>query len=228
MTDITLCTVSLNAYHACALMWGSYLRHHPKAPLYAWDNKSEDGAAEYFKKHATLFMTGDRVEHGVALDVLCKRVETKYTLVVDTDVEFVDDLYAGWEFDDRYYCYGSLRRGYYVNERKEVFQNGVHPCCAIYKTETLQKLLEHFSFSVYINTNVKKLYDTAAMLSFVAEAAGLKLHTPPDWENRFIHYGAITNSIWGRLSAKTDLRTTKLQTYETIKDRLKIIEAKMI
>lgn len=89
LSDVTLCTVAFNGLYAASLMWESFCKYHDKPTLFVYENGSTDGTAEYFKERADFMWRSDKNEcHGLGLDRLCKKVETEYTLTVDTDVEF--------------------------------------------------------------------------------------------------------------------------------------------
>jgi hypothetical protein len=207
---ITMCTVTFNAYYAAALMWESFLKYHDKPKLLVFDQGSKDGTYEYFKDKADLILTGHNTGHGMRLDELCKRVETPYTLVVDSDVQFLGNIYEQIEWQSKPFAI-CLRQntGYYpqmifsgIEDEKGIpllltpqarFQ--IH--CTIFDTAKLQYLLsKNISFGFYVHPGYKQVYETGSIITKVAECLGWTTYQPKDFKEKIHHWGGITNVLY--------------------------------
>ncbi len=195
MMDCTVCVVNLGMKDAFDLMWQSFKAHHGDGyPLYVWDNGSKDGCDQLGRMYATKFTMGC-ASHGVALDKLCKTVETPYILVADNDVEFlapvIEEMKAESAFcvspPDRYGMGGAEYMGYPCKG-----QPRIDPCCALFRTEELNRLLEFTSFAFYVSPHQAKNYDTGSMLYQFALATGLTVSQPSWLWEKVHHFGGIT------------------------------------
>jgi hypothetical protein len=187
MQDVTLCTVVHHAPEAAALMWESYCKHHDRTPLFVCDN---GGGEEYFKEKADLFISpGKNIGHGRGLDALCLSVETPYTLICDTDIEFLLPTVSEMKSKDAF-AVCNLRT-YYEGMHKEdlwKIEAGFDPHCALFKTKPLQALLKHFSFTEYRLLNETVYYDVGCMLYRAALAANLGIHNASLWLPKHVHH----------------------------------------
>lgn len=232
--DVTLCTVSRNARDAAALMWESYLEHHERPVLFVYDNGSTDGAAEYLGSRADYFHRSEAAStHGAGLDHLCPLVETPYTLVVDTDVEFLAptvgvmkgaDAFAAhqarWFSDDSAYGFNEFHGDMYARLW------GFQVYAALFRTAELQGLLRHVSFRPLARPGPPMphhCYDTGAMLYHVALAAGLRV-AEIDLTGHIIHYGSITLALYSEYSQYVPhLAQYKRGQYDIIRSRLRTL-----
>ena len=228
MDNVTVAMVSFNAADAAALTWESLIRHNGEFSLYVWDNGSTDGAADYLKARAALFLKGANRpahEHGACLDALIGRIDTDYTLVLDTDVEFLEpavyDMLCEVQRQDALCCapapvrdlgnasmFGKTLRG----------QRRIDPCCALFNTHKLKTLLTRFSFGTYLRWNAGEWFDTGAMLYRAADLSGMVV-SEPDWvRRRLIHFGGMS-AIFHPTNAHAAQEFQKSR-YRTITHRL--------
>lgn len=190
------------------------MRYHPKPRLFVKDNGSTDGADRYFAKRADLFIKG-KGYHGSSLDILCKQVKTPYTLVVDTDVEFMKCIYSGYLFAEKTLAICNQRKFKGVIKEKETRPGfGIH--CVLFDTKKLQHLLKTFSFSH--SEDGAYFYDTGDRIWYQAIESGYHIHTPKDWESRFVHYEGITGTLWANQHPSMEIE--KRDKYSYIKSRL--------
>ncbi len=205
--DVTVCTVAYNAAAAVELMWESYrYRHRSVGPLFAHDNGSTDGAAEYLKTHADKFVQSVRnVGHGPALNDLCAVVTTPYTLVCDTDVEFfvpvVDRLIAELEVPGvGGVCYPSAAGRATLGPCKFGVTDmlslaRIDPCCAMFRTADLQRWLRATAptgWGMHVEPAYRLLYDCGAVVRSALEADGFRL-AQPAWLGADVrHWGGVT------------------------------------
>ena len=213
---LTICTVAFNAADALALMWESYLRYHVRPFLYGVDHGSMDGADVYLRQEADYYeAVPDYEEHGQGLDRICLRVETPYTLVVDTDCEFfapvMEDMLVVIE-DSNAFCV-TIAIDHAGPEKAATWAGHLltadraSPVCALFRTEPLQHYLKYCSFGTYA-LNQRKFFDSGAMVYHVASAAGETFVSPPWMRDRIGHYGELS-SLW--LPGHSAEHTTKLR-----------------
>lgn len=233
--NITLCMVTHNAYYAAALTWESYLTHHEKPNLFVFDQSSTDGTYEYFKGKADLLLSGPNTGHGMRLDELCCRVETPYTLVLDSDVQFLGNLYANVDWSIKPFAICLNQKGGYsspmffsgISEKDGkplplTTQTRFQIHCTIFETERLKFLLsKNISFGFYIHQGYRKLYETGSMIWTIADCMGWKTITPEGFENKFRHWGAITNILYA-MNGKSR-KAEKLKQYKEIEQELMLL-----
>ena len=97
MDDITLVAVNWNQKKALELFLKSYIKHHhsgyPLRLLLA-DNGSTDGSKEWLKDNKVPFINLPKnLGHDGALSVVYGEVKTKYILLCDSDIEFLDNVH---------------------------------------------------------------------------------------------------------------------------------------
>jgi hypothetical protein len=197
--SLTVCLVNYQALAAVSLSWESLLAHHPRPRLYAWDNGSTDGAAEYLQGEADRFWSGDNSrEHGWCLDQLIREVETEYTLVLDNDVVFYGSLLPDMQAQAAF-CVAPAPRwdpGHFTCRGLPVTgQPRIDPCCALFQTRPLQALLQQVSFGTYLGVGTHEFFDTGAMVYRAAQCAGLRVEQPLWIWDRLVHWGAVSG-MW--------------------------------
>lgn len=98
MNDLSLLTVNWNQQPCLELLLKSYVKHHYNGEplkLMLYDNGSDDGSKEWLLKNEIPFFNCDgNMGHEVAVNCLFEEIRTKYALLVDTDVEFKDNVYC--------------------------------------------------------------------------------------------------------------------------------------
>jgi len=97
MQDITLVSVNWNNKTVMELMLKSFVKHHYKGEplkLILVDNGSDDGSKEWLKENKIPFFDFI-INHGheQSVNVIYSCIETKYALLCDTDVEFLENVY---------------------------------------------------------------------------------------------------------------------------------------
>ncbi|MBK7883544.1 MAG: glycosyltransferase [Chitinophagaceae bacterium] len=97
MQDITLVSVSWNNKTVMELMLKSFVKHHYKGEplkLLLVDNGSDDGSKEWLKENKIPFYDFI-INHGheQSVNIVYTNIETKYVLLCDTDVEFLENVY---------------------------------------------------------------------------------------------------------------------------------------
>ena len=241
MSDLTLVCTVRGAVDAAALMWESFLAHHPRPLFLAYDNGSDDGGAvrAYLAGHADRLIArdpGESISHGAALDVLCEIVSTPYLLAVDSDVEFTGEAVPLMRFllDDM----GD--QGVVVYPEEELagavamvfdheldLQPRVNPCCCLWRTDRLQRLLgAGFGFGTYIGIEQGEWWDVGGMLHMAARAAGWEPLACRSLWKLITHYGEISLLFRPEheLNFHPDLTAQRVavvaERYETIRRRL--------
>lgn len=96
--DLTLTTVNWNQKSAIELMLKSYVKHHYNgSPLHILlvDSGSNDGSKEWLRENEIPFLDlPENIGHEIALNVIYPDIKTKYALLCDSDIEFLDNVYC--------------------------------------------------------------------------------------------------------------------------------------
>lgn len=197
-SQLTVVCASAGMNDALALMWRSFCKHHGDVPFYLYANSP---ATKQARVSPTIYVDGPIVVHGLALDRLVAMVETPYVLVADDDVHFlapvVEDMIAACEFcvcPPKRYLWGTFTIRDWEGEITYQGMDRIDPCCALFKTEPLKRVLRYVSFAPYRAPLLGKSFDTGSMLYHAAMAAGMSVKTPSFVWERVYHAGAIT---WG-------------------------------
>lgn len=204
MPEITVCVVVHNAADCVALMRESLLHYHPEQALrfHGVDNGSTDGAGEYLNQHfdRVVHYEDNEHRHGICMDDLCREVQTPYTLVTDSDVEFTGDVLGpAIETLEAYACITPTPRydmGRTVVWGDELFgQQRIDPAFALWRTADLQRLLRYTSWCIYLSTDAHEYWDGGAMLYRFAQCAGVPvLRSSWIWRD-FTHFGEVS-ALW--------------------------------
>lgn len=200
MNDVTLVTPFRNGLHLISLMYESYVMHHGKpAEWICCYDESWDGATEYAQQHATkLLPNPERLQAGRSMDRACLAVETPYTLLVETDVEFLGPV-TGPMVDlmtSNALCVSNIMPNpgecdvwnYHLYSQERIAHH-----CSLFDTKKLQHLLKFFSFESYCNFIKQEYYDGGAMILRGARAMGWDIVDPGELNNNVCHYGGVTS-----------------------------------
>lgn len=198
MKDVTICTVSFNGLDAVSLMWESYLKYHERPVFFAYDNNSNDGTRQYLRKHTDfLYESKTNDYHGRGLDYLCKRVDTEYTLTVDTDIEFLKPTipmmieYDAFAVHQKKWWNRTSIDKIYIGEHEYESRWRFMAFVTLFKTKELQNILKHFSFSMYKNDEIKSIWDTSGMIYQISLLLGHKI-VEIDMFDYYKHYQSVT------------------------------------
>lgn len=97
MNDLTLVTVNWNQREVLELMLKSYVHHHynrEPLKLIVVDNGSEDDSKSWLSHYNIPFLSLTKnVWHEPALNLVFPFINTKYCLLNDTDIEYLDNVY---------------------------------------------------------------------------------------------------------------------------------------
>lgn len=224
--DVTVVLATYNAVKAVALSWESFKFHHGNIELFAGDDGSDDGADCYIKNKANLFRQYKGVHHAAILDDLCKLVKSKYTLIIDSDVEFLrpvlGDMLNTIEIN-KAWCVAASSRLHGEFTQNNVMmqaQRRIDPMCALFDTKQLQKFLRWFTFGPYTDHQRRRFFDTGGMLYCVAQAAGLKTVELEELRRQVVHYGGMSTGM----NDGKYLDEHQAKKYELIKKRLNALE----
>ena len=219
-TDLTVCVVNYNAADAVALALESFRHCHPglSYQVFAYDNGSTDGAAEYLESHCDLVLHGKNTQsHGYCLTELMKRVETPYALSLDNDVEIHEPIYGElWRAIQGYsespvfaqhlvYCACPPRLYDFTGAIADIYgepwasQWSPDICVGLFDTELLHKILTDVTFGYYLDTDRKLFYETGGMVYRMAKAAGYQLVQLPALREKITHYGRVS-TLWSGVS----------------------------
>lgn len=98
MNDLSLLTVNWNQQPCVELLLKSYVKHHytgEPLKLMLFDNGSDDGSKVWLRENEIPFFDFDsNMGHEIAINSLFEEIRTKYALLVDTDVEFKDNVFC--------------------------------------------------------------------------------------------------------------------------------------
>lgn len=97
MKNLTVLSVNWNAKEPMELMLKSYVAHHhygERLNLILVDNGSQDGSVEWLKENDIPFISlPENVGHEEAINRVYQHIKTQYVLLVDTDIEFYDNVW---------------------------------------------------------------------------------------------------------------------------------------
>lgn len=204
LDDITVCCVSHYAPDAFMLMWESFLKNHRHLPgrprLYVYDNGSDEDQKAYFRATADLVVEGEnRHPHGENLTTLCEKVQTRYVLTVDNDIQFihpvVEMLLEAMEPEDVYGACLARQEPFgtaQINGITMQSQYSPNIAMGLMKMERVKHVLQYVSFGYYVNASRKEFFETGAMFWRVAEACGWRIAELEDLWHRVKHYGQIS------------------------------------
>lgn len=100
MKDLTLLSVNWNQRPVMELMLKSFVKHHYKGEplkLMLIDNGSNDDSKKWLTENEVPFIDLPlNIGHESAVNAVYKKIETTYCLLVDTDTQFITDIY--WLF----------------------------------------------------------------------------------------------------------------------------------
>lgn len=207
MTDppISICVVSWQAAYSLSLLWEGYQRYNPDFPakLLVLDNASTDGALEYAKRQADLVLLGNNTKnHGWGLTELVRRADTPYVLTMDNDAFFTRPGAVAYMMKhmslntlcvcpDRPHTAGK-GRSYGHNGTIEW---GPDISCALFRTDVIQRICEHFHFGYYGDLVSERVYETGGMVWRVGQVLGLDSVEPPNMGDYVRHVGNMSG-LW--------------------------------
>lgn len=123
MNDITLVCVNWNQQPCVELLLKSYVKRHfigSKLKLLLVDNGSKDGSKEWLNLMGVPFVDfNNNHGHENALNMIYGDIKTKYVMLVDTDVEFLGNVFSYvMEMKDGCISVGELIDKNYMNDIK--------------------------------------------------------------------------------------------------------------
>lgn len=215
-TELTVCVVNYNAADAVALALESFRHYHPGLSyhVFAYDNGSTDGAAEYLESRCDLVLHGKNTHsHGYCLTELMKQVETPYALSLDNDVEIHEPIFELMQtaLDNVLgngpvrYCVCPPRLYDFTGATADIYgeawasQWSPDICVGLFDTELLHKILSDVTFGYYLDTDRKLFYETGGMVYRMAKAAGYQLVQLPALREKITHYGRVS-TLWSGVS----------------------------
>jgi hypothetical protein len=230
MSLVTALIVGQNNKDLLRLTVESLYRHNREVGLRTayFDNDSGDGAREWAEDHCDLVVHKAGPlghHHAVPLDRLAQLVKTPYTLTLDNDVVFRGPVLPRMvaEMDETYAFAAApsarLGMGSVVHFGRTLEgQPRVDPCCAMFRSDQLARMVRHVSFTPAEVTNLGRFYDTGGMVRAAAEGAGMRvLDCPWVWEH-LDHFGAMT---WAGLAPDgSPEKAAQGSRYETARARL--------
>lgn len=97
MKDITLISCSYNTPVVTTTMLQSWMSLHPEVPILISEHSTDNSTREYLNKVRVPFISKKGELHGPGVNNLLDIVETRYALLVDTDVVFLKDHTSTFE-----------------------------------------------------------------------------------------------------------------------------------
>jgi len=216
-----MCAAVYNAKDAAALMWESYLKYHDRPQLFVWDNASTDGVSDYFAPIADYYYRSpENIQHGMALDNLCKMVTTKYTVIADTDIEFHQAV-VPYMLEQEAAMVGQYHKeGGPWEHNGKVYrkQPRIDTFFALFETEVLQEVLRHITFSPYFTSSLGTAYDAAGMVAVAFYLLKAKVSFV-SLDGYVTHYGSIASAVF-ETTVNQGQKEAKQAVYEHIGERL--------
>ncbi len=98
MKDLTLTVVNWNQRPVIELLLKSYVKHHytgEPLKLMLTDNGSNDDSKQWLTENQVPFIDCPiNIGHETALNMIYKKIDTRYCLVTDSDVEFAENIFG--------------------------------------------------------------------------------------------------------------------------------------
>lgn len=91
MDNITLITCSYNTPDVTLTMLKSFFKHHGPTKVLVCDNSTNNETSKLFDQNNVQYFENKGGVHIKSVDLLFDKVETKYALLVDTDIIFLKD-----------------------------------------------------------------------------------------------------------------------------------------
>lgn len=228
ISELTVVTTTRNTLHSLSLMWESLCKYHKKPKWICVDDASWDGATDYCQKNADVFIENkQQVNFGQNIDRAINLVKTKYTLIVDSDVEFLGPIIEEMIdlFPENAFCVGDQHctgkcefASYPLNGQEKIDHSLV-----LFDTKKLQNIVKHFSFESYISIPKKEYYDGGSMILKAANLLDYKIIKTKIMWQKAIHYGGISALFVPGIDPGALLNYQKR--YEIIKKRLSFLRS---
>ncbi len=231
--QVTMVCANLGMSAAFELMLESFLKYHRREDvlLHVFNEPTDSGleirddATEYSDKVADkCFTTPTLVPHGVALDILCKSVDTPFTLVVDNDIELsgkvlqmmLDRVERDASAGVCAPCSDLGRTELYGVETRGMQR--VEPWCALLRTDVLQRVVRHYSWSSYGSRDLGEHWDVGGMILKGINFMGLDVSRDAEIPKVVKHFGCVS---WGAYAPEgSPIRVIADARYAQIKQRL--------
>ena len=91
MNNLTLITCSYNTPEVTVTMLKSFFKHHEPTKVLVCDNSTDDSTSVLLTENNVKHFINRGGVHIKSVDLLFDRIDTKYALLVDTDVIFLKD-----------------------------------------------------------------------------------------------------------------------------------------
>lgn len=160
---ITLLSVNWNQRKVMELMLKSYVKHHYQGEpfeLMLIDNGSTDDSKQWLTENGVPFVDLPiNIGHEAAINAVYKKINTRWCLLVDTDIQFMEDVFQYWPFnmEENEVVAGDLitgdNLGYQIKPR----------VAAWFFLFDIQKMKEHGVMKFRDTTNAA--YDTASWMT---------------------------------------------------------------
>lgn len=183
---LTLATCSFNTPKITLNMIDSYYNHNEPTNLLISDNSTNDDTATLLSSEGISYYRNPGFHHSIGVDFLIEKCDTKYMLLVDTDVIFLKNivpLFERLKFYDAAICgvkQGS-RGGLELHDR-------ICPWFCFIDIEKIKanniKFFdgERFSQHLHLQDNSKKIYDVGATFLEDIIKADLKVFEITEYE----------------------------------------------
>lgn len=91
MDDLTLITCSYNTPEVTLTMLKSFFKYHGPTKVLVCDNSTNDDTSKLLDSNNVKYFTNKGGVHIKSVDLLFEKIDTKYALLVDTDIIFLKD-----------------------------------------------------------------------------------------------------------------------------------------
>jgi len=173
MDNLTLATCSYNTPLVTLTMLRSFFAHHNPTKVIVCDNSTNSETADLLAKHNVSFFKNKGGLHSSSVDLLLGKCQTKYMLLVDTDIIFLQNHKA---ILDQCTSLNVTLLGEICGDRggKSLY-NRVHPWHCFIDVETVNKHNIKFHDSDRLSKTINgKIYDVGA--SFFEDIKNAKLN----------------------------------------------------
>lgn len=194
---VTVCTAARHPLASLALMWESFQFAHRKAV--SWQVCEHDEDIQFYVTRLarrTLHLSSPNWQAG--LDNLLRFVETKYVLILDSNIEFLNPIgFDMLEVAETTKSFFVGMSGYIGQTEKIAGQtlcnkHSIDPSCSLWRTDDLHRILKQVNFGIYIEPRSKyttgTYHDVGQMVFQVSQLLGLKIQIMPSIANSLVRH----------------------------------------
>jgi hypothetical protein len=191
MNDITLAACSFNTPDVTVTMLKSFFKYHNQTCVLICDNSTNDDTSKLLEEHNVRFIKNRNGLHAPSVDILLDKCQTKYMLLVDTDIIFLknhDDIF------NQFKNFDLTLMGEICGDRGgKRLHNRVHPWhCFINAEHIKNNNIKFYDYDRLIKRDSSPIYDVGASFFEDIKTKKLKIADVKLENNFYKHYEGMS------------------------------------